>query len=135
MLSFLRRNRLIWNGIRVGVAIVILLIIGAYINDKPGGFADRRISNAMGVEGTIRIPLGDTAEDAVQQFRHYTDRGLVHKETVNGGEILFYKQNNQDKGSDLQVEFVRKAWFGWKWVWGGGYGFGGDQASLAANSP
>jgi hypothetical protein len=133
MLILFKRNRLIWNGIRLGVVIVILLFGLAYINDKPGGFADWRLSKAIGSEGTIQIPLGKTAEDALKQFRHYTDRVLVHKETVKGGALLFYKQFG-DKSSDLQLDFVRKTWFGWKWVWGGGYGFGGDPSTLAAKS-
>jgi hypothetical protein len=96
-----------------------------YIKEKPGGLADRTLSKAMGLDETMSIPIGSTPEDAVQQFRESTSNTrLVHQEPVDDGMILFTQRKNSEAASNLQLEYVRKNSFGWKWVWGGGYGIG-----------
>ena len=59
---------------------------------------------------------------------------VIHREPVKGGVLLFIKRFYQQEGSDLQVEYVRKTWLGWKWVWGGGFGIGGSKSPLSAKS-
>ncbi|MGQ8872384.1 hypothetical protein [Paenibacillus sp. TSA_86.1] len=83
------------------------------------------MSKAMGLNETMSIPIGSTPEDAVQQFRESTPNvRLVHQEPVEDRMILFTQRTNSEASSNLQLEYVRKNSFGWKWVWGGGYGIG-----------
>ncbi|MEC0257723.1 hypothetical protein [Paenibacillus lautus] len=42
------------------------------------------------------------------------------------------KRPYQAGSHHLQVEYVRKTWIGWKWVWGGGYGIGESSQSVTA---
>jgi hypothetical protein len=115
-------------------ASAVLLYALVYVNDTPGGISDWRMSRAMGLNGTIHIPLGKTPEDAIQQFRRFPSMQVIHREPVEGGILLFIKRFSQQDGSDLQVEYARKTWLGWKWAWGGGYGIGGSpQAKSALN--
>jgi hypothetical protein len=114
------------------MACIILIIALAGVYEMPGGLADRRISRAAGLEGTLRIPIGRTPEEAVQKFRQFPFMQIIHQEPVDGGALLFIKRYYQKEGTDLQVEYVRKMWLGWKWAMGGGYGIGGgmDKAAL-----
>ncbi|MCA0757174.1 DUF4871 domain-containing protein [Paenibacillus sp. N4] len=73
------------------------------------------------MEETLKIPLGRTPEEAVEKFRGGQMGRVIHRESVDGGMLLFYKKENELKTSGLQLEFVRKSWFGWKWGMGGGY--------------
>lgn len=41
---------------------------------------------------------------------------------------MFLTRPGREEGGDLQVEYVRKTWLGWKWVWGAGYGMGEDPS-------
>lgn len=105
-----------------------------FVNDTLGGLWDWRMSHAMGLNGTNRIPLGKTPEDAIQQFCHFPSMQVIHREPVEGGLLLFIKRFYQQDGNDLQVEYVRKTWLGWKWAWGGGYGIGGSKSPMSAKS-
>lgn len=110
---------------------VVLIAAYTLVKDLPGGFADQRMSHQIGLEGTIQIPIGKTPEDAVLKFRDFRSMQIIHKESVKGGELLFIKRFNKPEGTDLQIEFVRKSWLGWKWVWGGGYAIGGEISANA----
>ncbi|MFD1905839.1 hypothetical protein ACFSQ7_20190 [Paenibacillus rhizoplanae] len=89
------------------------------------------MSQALGLEQTLQIPLGGSPEEAVRLFRESDSMTVVHEETVGRGALVFLTQSGQQEGGDLQVEYVRKTWLGWKWVWGAGYG-PGEEPSLAA---
>ncbi|WP_342555945.1 hypothetical protein [Paenibacillus sp. FSL R7-0652] len=95
-----------------------------YVKESPGGLADRMMSKALGMQDSIlRIPNASTPEEALEQFRGPSEATqIVHQEPVDGGMILFAQRTNSETSSNLQLEYVRKNWFGWKWVWGGGYG-------------
>jgi hypothetical protein len=130
----IRQKRIIWITTGVIFATAILLFALALINDTPGGLSDWRMSHNMGLNGTIRTPLGKTPEEAIQQFRHFPSMQVIHRESVDGGILLFIKRYYQQNGTDLQVEYARKTWLGWKWTWGGGYGIGGNNSPLQAKS-
>lgn len=105
------------------LAAALLLAGFGYAWEAPGGFADRRLSSAMGLDaGALHIPIGRTPEEAVQKFRHFDPMRVVHREAVDGGMLLFIKRNKMENGTELQVEFVRRTWLGWKWGMGNGYG-------------
>ncbi|MCZ8517051.1 hypothetical protein O9H85_32800 [Paenibacillus filicis] len=129
----IRQKRLVWITTGVIFAFAILYAL-AFVNDTPGGLSDWRMSHAMGLNGTIRIPLGKTPEDAIRKFRHFPSMQVIHQEPVEGGLLLFIKRFYEQDGNDLQVEYVRKTWLGWKWAWGGGYGIGGSKSPLSAKS-
>lgn len=116
-----RRIRLIRLVISVAVCFVIFIGL-VYANDRPGGIADWRYSREAGYPGTVKIPLGDTPEEAVRKFRNEARTHIIYREPVAGGALLFTKKNDQQEGTDLGVEFARKTWLGWKWVMGGSYG-------------
>lgn len=112
--------------IRITAILILLLLISCiafvYVNDRPGGLADRRMSKAMGMSETMHIPIGKTAEEAIQKFRGKVDSfHIIHQEPVDGGIILFKQKSSQENNSNLQMEYARKIIFGWKWAWGGGY--------------
>lgn len=86
----------------------ILVYLLAFIYEKPGGISDRLLSQAMGLNGTIRIPIGKTPEDALQRFRDNQSSHIIHRESLDGGMLLFLKRFNQDKSTHLQVEYIRK---------------------------
>jgi hypothetical protein len=92
------------------------------------------MSHGMRLNGTIRTPLGKTPEDAIQQFRRFPSMQVIHREPVEGGILLFIKRFYQQDGNDLQVEYVRKTWLGWKWAWGGGFGITESKSPLQAKS-
>ncbi|WP_150275120.1 hypothetical protein [Paenibacillus tepidiphilus] len=118
-----RTKRVLWSF--AGVIAAAALLYGlAYVNDMPGGLLDRRMSRALGQEVTLRIPLARTPEEALQKFRNFTTMQIVHEEPVKGGKLLFIKRFYESEGDDLQVEYVRRTWLGWKWAWGGGYSIG-----------
>ncbi|MFD2330283.1 hypothetical protein ACFSR7_13620 [Cohnella sp. GCM10020058] len=112
-------------GVIAALAVMLLAAGLGYAYEAPGGFADRRLSKAMGLNGsTLLIPIGWTPEEAVEKFRRFDTMRVVHREAVDGGVLLFIKRNMQPNGTELQVEFVRRTWLGWKWGMGGGYGIG-----------
>ncbi|GAS81645.1 hypothetical protein [Paenibacillus amylolyticus] len=108
-------------------AMVILLSLLSvftymYMNERAGGLADRRISKVWGLNEPIRIPIANSPEGAVQEFRgEFYNPDFIHQEAVDGGMILFTHKKSRENSSNLQMEYVRKNIFGWKWVWGGGY--------------
>lgn len=110
----------------VGLVCFIILLTLSYLNEMPGGFADQRMSQAIGLEGSNKIPLGRTPEEAIQKLRNYTSMQIIHKEPVDGGTLLFIKRAYQKDGTDLEIDYLRKTWLGWKWTWGGMFGFGGN---------
>jgi hypothetical protein len=117
-----KRKRLVWKGAAAFLCCIILVIAMGIAYEMPCGLADRRYSQAIGLDETMHIPFGRTPEEAVQKFRHLPDMQVIHQELVEGGVLLFIKRFNQQDGNDLQVEYVRKTFFGWKWVMGGGLG-------------
>ncbi|WP_274648882.1 hypothetical protein [Paenibacillus humicola] len=122
-----------WIGWSAAVlACLILMAAVVYAYDMPGGIADWRYSRAAGYPGTVSIPLGKTPEDAVRKFRRSPAMQVVHQESAAGGVMMFIKRGGAKNGTDLQLEFVRRTWLGWKWVMGGGYGIspmsGADEA-------
>ncbi|AZN38308.1 hypothetical protein [Paenibacillus albus] len=129
-----RRRRRTWLGWSVvAAACLALFLVLAYVYEIPGGIADWRYSRAAGITGTVKIPIGKTPEDAVMKFRDNASIRVIHREAIDGGVLLFIKRDNvKGDGTDLQIEFVRKTWLGWKWVMGGGYGIGHDSSKQEA---
>jgi hypothetical protein len=121
-----RTRKPLWIAVGTVLGSLIILFTLAYLNEMPGGYADWRMSKAIGLEGTNKIPLGRTPEEALQKLRHYPFMQIVHEEPVNGGTLLFIKRYYQKDGTDLEIEYLRKTWFGWKWTWGGMFGSGGN---------
>ncbi|OAS23653.1 hypothetical protein [Paenibacillus oryzisoli] len=121
-----------------GICLVVLILAYStiYVIEKPGGIADWRISKALGVTETLRVPLGDTPEEAIRQFRGSTNLAFrtILQEPVHGGILHFSKRMQNHSGTDIQVEIARKAWLGWKWVSGGGYTIGGDKMDASSDS-
>ncbi|WP_336774935.1 hypothetical protein [Paenibacillus sp. MMO-58] len=120
-----RTGRQIWfMRSAIAIAVCFVLFIGfVYAYDRPGGIADWRYSRASGISGTIKIPLGDTPEEAVRKFRNEARTHIIYREPVAGGTLLFNKLNEQKEGNNLGIEFVRKTLLGWKWVYGGNYSY------------
>ncbi|WP_340401914.1 hypothetical protein [Paenibacillus sp. FSL H8-0079] len=118
-----KRNRRI---VLIAAMVILLSLLSVvtymYMNERAGGLADRRISKVWGMDEPIRIPIANSPEGAVQEFRgeFYTSQ-FIHQEAVDGGMILFTHKKGRENISNLQMEYVRKNIFGWKWVWGGGY--------------
>lgn len=122
-------------GMAAGAVLVsvVLLYVLLYMYEKPGGWSDKRMSQVLKVNQTIRIPLGKSPEEAVRLFRNDSWIQVIHKEPAARGTLVFYTRLYQKDGSDLEVEYVRKTWLGWKWVWGGGYGTGATTPATALN--
>ncbi|WP_258394728.1 hypothetical protein [Paenibacillus sp. MDMC362] len=112
----------------IGITALLMLLSTVlfyaiiYMMERPGGLSDRRMSRALGQKVTLHIPLGKTPDKAVERFRGPSSMEVIHREPVKGGTLLFMRRYNQTDSSNLQVEYVRKTWIGWKWVWGGGFG-------------
>ncbi|MFX3649783.1 MAG: hypothetical protein ACE3K2_10185 [Paenibacillus sp.] len=109
------------------ITMVILLtplsvLTYMYMNEIAGGLADQRISKVWELREPVHIPIANSPERAVQEFRgeFYTSQ-FIHQEAVDGGMILFTQKKGRENNSNLQMEYTRKNLFGWKWVWGGGY--------------
>ncbi|KGE17142.1 hypothetical protein PWYN_21105 [Paenibacillus wynnii] len=119
----------ICSGLILASALLFYAIV--YLYDRPGGFLDQRMSHAMGQEDTIHIPLGKTAEEAIQLFRRSPTLNVIHREPVEGGVLLFMNRIKQEV-SNLQLEYVRKTWLGWKWGWGGEFSIGSSLQSKSA---
>lgn len=123
----------------IGMLLVVLILAYAtiYAIEKPGGIADWRLSKRIGLTETLRIPLGHTSEEAIQQFRGLSYENkykTILREPIHGGVLQFSKRLQDHGGTDLQVEIARKAWLGWKWASGGGYAFGGDKMGASTDS-
>ncbi len=119
-----------WSG--AVLICLVLFVASVYAYEVPGGIADWRFSRVTGLSGTLSIPTGRTPEEAVQKFRN-TSMQVIHRESIDGGVLLFLKRYEQKEGStNLQIEFVRKTWLGWKWVMGGGYGLSSGSNSEEA---
>lgn len=133
MRILIKHKRIVWITTTLILFSAALFYALVFVNDRPGGLSDRRMSHAMELSDTLHIPLGETPEDAIQQFRGFQSMQVIHREPVDGGILLFMKRFNQD-ASNLQVEYVRKTWLGWKWVWGGGFANGESlQTKTAIN--
>ncbi|MEF3353133.1 hypothetical protein PV403_08085 [Paenibacillus sp. GYB006] len=125
-----RYKRLIWI-ITIVLLSVLLFFFIMFLNDRPGGFSDHRTSKALGMTSSIKIPLGKTPEEAVQKFRgNDSPNRVIYQEPVEEGVLVFMNHPEKEDTTNLQVEFVRKAGLGWKWVWGGGFGSSKSNAAL-----
>lgn len=86
-----KRNRRI---VLIAAMVILLSLLSVvtymYMNERAGGLADRRISKVWGMDEPIRIPIANSPEGAVQEFRgeFYTSQ-FIHQEAVDGGMILF----------------------------------------------
>lgn len=122
----------------IGMTAILMLLSAVlfyaiiYVMERPGGLSDRRMSRALELNSILHIPLGKTPDNAVEQFRGPSSMYVIHREPVRGGTLLFMKRPYQAGSHHLQVEYVRKTWIGWKWVWGGGYGIGESSQSVTA---
>ncbi|MEK4274096.1 hypothetical protein [Paenibacillus sp. FSL R7-0026] len=103
------------------------------MNERAGGLADQRISKVWGLNEPIRIPIANSPQGAVQEFRgeFYTSQ-FIHQEAVDGGMILFTQKKDRENNSNLQMEYTCKNIFGWKWVWGAGYSINESVESKSA---
>ncbi|WP_160031598.1 hypothetical protein [Paenibacillus sp. An7] len=127
---FKRYKRLIWIITLVLFSILLYFLI-LFLNDRPGGFSDYRTSKALGMTSSIKIPLGKTPEEAVQKFRgDDSPNRVIYQEPVEEGVLVFMNHPEEEDTTNLQVEFVRKAKIGWKWVWGAGFGTSKSNAAL-----
>ncbi len=81
-------KRLIWTTTTLILSSVVVFYVLVYVNDRPGGLSDRRMSHAMGLSSTIRIPLSKSPDDAVQQFRGLSSMRVIHREPVEGGDAF-----------------------------------------------
>jgi hypothetical protein len=122
-----------------GILILVLILVypTIYMIEKPGGIADWRLSKAMGLTETLRIPLGETPEEAIKRFRGSSIEDkykTILRKPVHGGILQFSKRRQEHSGTDLKVEVARKSWLGWKWASGGGYSFGGDRMDASSES-
>lgn len=125
-----RKKKWVWRTAGAVIAVAIALTGWAYLYDMPGGIADWRYSKAAGYSQTIKIPVGQTPEEAVQKFRRHEKRPVLQRETADGGMLLFYKMPGEEERVNLQFEHVRKTWLGgWKWVMGAGYGLSNEPES------
>lgn len=115
------------------VASVAVLYLLLYMYERPGGWSDRSMSQSLGLEQTLEIPLGGSPEEAVRLFRGSDSMTVLHQEAVGRGELVFLTRSGNKVGGDLQVEYVRKTWLGWKWVWGAGYGTDLESGVSAIN--
>jgi len=129
-MMLLKHKRMTLITVMLMLSSVILFYGLHYMKEQPGGFSDWRTSRTLGIEGTIRIPLGKSPEDAVEQFRGPSTMQVIHQEPVKGGTLVFMNRYGQEDTSNLQIEYVRKTWFGWKWVWGGGFGMSKSPQSV-----
>ncbi|KRF01760.1 hypothetical protein ASG89_25725 [Paenibacillus sp. Soil766] len=119
------------------VVVIILAYSTIYVIEKPGGIADWRISKGMGLTETLRVPLGDTPEEAIRQFRGSSFEQIfktILQEPLHGGILQFSKRLQNHSGTDLRVDIAKKLWLGWKWTSGGGYSIGGDKMDASSDS-
>jgi len=93
---------------------------------------DQRMSRAMGMSQSIRIPLGKTPDDAIQLMFNPPMSQVLHREPVDDGVLVFTSRFQMPDSSHLRVDYVRKVWLGWKWVWGGEYSIGYSTQSQPA---
>ncbi|OMF30512.1 hypothetical protein BK132_08770 [Paenibacillus sp. FSL H8-0259] len=133
MQLFMKNSRRLGMAAGVILASVAVLYLLLYMYERPGGWSDQRMSRSLGMDQTLQIPLGKSPEEAVRLFRASDTMTVIHQEPAARGELVFLTRPGQQGSSNLQVEYVRKTWLGWKWVWGGGYGMGGGPESSAIN--
>ncbi|MGO4729249.1 hypothetical protein [Paenibacillus sp. 2KB_22] len=119
---FKRNRRILLIAAMVILLSPLSVLTYMYMNERAGGLADQRISKLWGLSEPIHIPIANSPESAVREFRSefYTSQ-FIHQEAVDGGMILFTQKKGRENNSNLQMEYTRKNIFGWKWVWGGGY--------------
>lgn len=130
LMTTTRRWGLAAGVILASVAVLYLLL---YMYERPGGWSDRSMSKSLGLGQALEIPLGSSPEEAVRLFRKSDSMTVVHQEAVGRGELVFLTRSGNQMGGDLQVEYVRKTWLGWKWVWGAGYGMDTESGVSAMN--
>ncbi|MBB6634898.1 hypothetical protein [Cohnella thailandensis] len=72
-----------------------------------------------------------TAVEAIERVRDdYLDY-VVHEEAVDGGKVVFYLHYH-DNGFVLQADYAKKTRYGWKYVFGGGFGGSGMERQEGA---
>ncbi|MDF2647502.1 MAG: hypothetical protein K0Q73_3307 [Paenibacillus sp.] len=111
------------------LASLAMSFVISVVDEIPGGMADRRMSHAMKLEAVLRIPLGATPDEAVHKFWGTPWTTVIHREPVKGGMLVFIKRDFSEDSDSLRIEYVRKTWLGWKWVYGGEYSIGIDMSS------
>lgn len=62
-----KQKNWVWRSAGAVIAVVVALAGWAYLYDMPGGIADRRFSKESGLSQTIRIPIGQSPQEAVQK--------------------------------------------------------------------
>ncbi|NQX63854.1 hypothetical protein [Paenibacillus qinlingensis] len=137
MLHVVRRMPKYISATGIFLVVLILAYSTIYMIEKPGGIADWRISKAMGLTETLRVPLGDTPEEAIRQFRGSSFEQIfktIFREPVQGDVLQFSKLLQNHSGTDLRVDIAKKLWLGWKWTSGGGYSIGGDKMDASSDS-
>lgn len=117
-----RSRMMIFTILAVILLSAAIFYAAIFVIERPGGIADRRLSEAVGMnDDFLKIPIGKTPEAAVEQFRGGSSSPyVIHQEPVDEGMLLF-KTSTRQESTNLQVEYVRKTRLGWKWVWGGGF--------------
>lgn len=126
----------------ISVTVIFLVVLTLaysiiYVIEKPGGIADWRISKALGVTETLRVPLGDTPEEAIRQFRSSSFEHIfksILRVPVDREVLQFSKLRSNHSGTDLRVDIAKKLWLGWKWTSGSGYSIGGDKMDALSDS-
>ncbi len=60
-------------------------------------------------------------QTAIMEQRGSGDRlRIIHIEPLHDGVLVLYRKFHESDGFDIQAEYVRYTWDGWRWVWGGG---------------
>ncbi len=88
---------------RIGILLVVtILLISSflsyvYLNDRPGGFSDQRISKLLGMDETIHIPTGKTPEIAIQKFRseQYTSQFIHRRASGRRYDCIYTKSKHR----------------------------------------
>lgn len=64
---------------------------------------DQRMSRAMGMSQSIRIPLGKTPDDAIQLMLNPPMSQVLHREPVDDGVLVFTSQISQLEMNHFQI--------------------------------
>ncbi len=78
------------------------------------------------MDGSTLNTLGSYAVlDAIEVNRKYKEPFQpLYIEPVSNGVLVLHRRFFKEDGFDINVEFLRWTWRGWKWTWGGSYGGG-----------
>jgi hypothetical protein len=76
----------------------------------------------------------DTAIEAIVQSGRNVDE-LIYQEEVENGTLVFFTRDVGERDT-IEAGFIRKALFGWKWVYGGGFsGYSGQYFETVSGTP